>query len=73
MNALTDKQVSFYTGVSLHTLRQGRVRPNLNVPPHVKLESGRVRVLYPVSDLSAWCLANGIQLRGPMQTLENEG
>ena len=66
---LNDKSVAFFTGVSLHTLRQGRVRSNLNVPPHVKLENGRVR--YEPETVSAWCAANGIVPRGPLQTLED--
>ena len=55
---LRDKEVAHLLGVSLHTLRHGRYRSNLNVPPHVR-QGGRV--LYWRDEVLAWARANGIE------------
>ncbi len=61
---LTEKEVSYILGVSVHTLRAGRYRTNINVPPHVR-DGGRV--LYWRVEIVAWAKANGIALAGPRQ------
>jgi hypothetical protein len=63
---LCDKQVvALCPGLSIHTLRAARTRPNLNAPPCVRV-GGRVR--YPIESVVAWARANGIALSGPRKT-----
>ena len=65
---LSDKEVAHLLGVSIHTLRAGRYRSNINVPPHVR-EGGRV--IYWRTEVLAWAKANGIEPSGPRQRVEN--
>jgi hypothetical protein len=65
---LKDKTVSTLLGMSLDTLRQGRVRSNLRVPKHIKHANGRV--FYTVDGVRDFALAHGLELRGPLQRKE---
>jgi hypothetical protein len=52
---LTDKEVAFFTGLSLWSLRSARSnKPNLRMPPHVRV-GGRVR--YDLDDLFDYVIA----------------
>jgi hypothetical protein len=67
-DALCEKQVAALTGVSIHTLRAGRYRSNIDVPPHIKV---RGRVYYLAEPLAIWAACRGIALTGPRQRTED--
>jgi hypothetical protein len=60
---LTDKEVAFFVGLSLHSLRSVRSnKPNLRMPPHIR-DGGRV--YYDLDDLLDWLLAKAVAPKRP--------
>lgn len=63
---LCDKEVASLTGLSIHTLRAARTRPNIKNVPALAYQGGRV--VYCRDVVVEWAGQHGIQPSGPRQS-----